>query len=157
MSDNNIVKLDHEYSKFQFWVLVLLRVVIGYHFIYEGFNKLVNPLWTSAGFLSQSYGVFSSIANSPFFLSAVNFINIWGQIFIGLSLIVGLFTRYASWAGVLLLLLYYIALPPSVLGNFFVDRNLLELFGLMIVALFPTSQVIGLDGLFSKLRSLKNG
>ena len=53
----------------------------------------------------------------------IDFINIGGQILIGFGLIVGLFSRYAAWAGALLLLLYYVALPPTALGNLFIDRN----------------------------------
>ena len=143
---------NNNYSKIQLWVLVLLRLVIGYHFLFEGFNKLFNPMWSSTGFLSQSYGVFLWFANSPSILSVIDFINIWGQILIGYGLIVGLFSRYAAWAGALLLLLYYVALPPTALGNLFIDRNLLELFGLVVVALFPTSSIIGIDGLIQKFR-----
>ena len=28
--------------------LVLLRVLIGWHFLYEGVSKLINPYWSSA-------------------------------------------------------------------------------------------------------------
>ncbi|MCK5704991.1 MAG: hypothetical protein KAI29_27755, partial [Cyclobacteriaceae bacterium] len=42
------------------------------------------------------------------------FLNIWGLIFIGLGLFIGLFTRLASISGVLMLLMYYIANPPFV-------------------------------------------
>ena len=32
-------------------LLVLLRVAIGWHFLYEGVVKILNPGWTAAGFL----------------------------------------------------------------------------------------------------------
>lgn len=147
---------NKDYSKIQLWILVLLRLVIGYHFLFEGFNKLLNPIWSSMGFLYQSYGVFLWIANSPTILGIVDFINIWGQILIGFSLLVGLFSRYAAWAGAFLLLLYYLALPPTALGNLFIDRNLMELFGLLVIALFSTSSIVGMDGLIQKFRSNKH-
>lgn len=37
-------------------MLVLLRVSIGWHFLYAGIDKLTNPDFTSAGFLGQSKG-----------------------------------------------------------------------------------------------------
>lgn len=37
-------------------MLVLLRITIGWHFLYQGIWKLDNPSFTSAGFLSQAKG-----------------------------------------------------------------------------------------------------
>ena len=37
------------YTNFQTTALVVLRVLIGWHFLYEGLAKLGNPYWTSAG------------------------------------------------------------------------------------------------------------
>src|SRR5262245_3722001 len=36
--------------------LVLLRMVIGWHFLYAGIDKLTNPDFTSEGFLGQAKG-----------------------------------------------------------------------------------------------------
>ena len=35
----------------QLYGLVTLRVIIGWHFLYEGIAKLLNPYWSSAAFL----------------------------------------------------------------------------------------------------------
>ena len=40
-------------------MLVLLRVTIGWHFLYAGLDKLTNPDFTSAAFLGQSKGPFA--------------------------------------------------------------------------------------------------
>lgn len=161
VSGRKEILLNTNYSKAQLYLLVGLRVIIGYHFLNEGLNKLLATTWSSGGFLIQSNWIFSdlfvAIANSPTLISISDFLNIWGQIFIGLSLILGLFSRYAAFAGAALLLLYYVALPPFIESYTFVDRNLLELFGLLLTALFQTSYIIGLDGLLSKMRSVKNG
>ena len=37
----------------QVTALVTLRLFIGWHFLYEGLAKLVNPYWTSAEYLDQ--------------------------------------------------------------------------------------------------------
>ena len=47
------------YSSVQLSSLVILRILIGWHFLYEGFSKLFNPNWTAAGFLLDSKGIFS--------------------------------------------------------------------------------------------------
>lgn len=161
MSENKGSMLNTVYTKYQFYILLILRVVIGYHFLSEGLNKLFAATWSSGGFLIQSNWIFSdlfvSLANSSTFVAISDFLNILGQIFIGLGLILGLYSKYAAYAGALLLFLYYIAIPPFVGGNTFVDRNLLELLGLLIIALFQTSDSIGFDGLLSRIRSGNNG
>lgn len=151
--------MEHKtkYLKIQTVVLVILRWVIGYHFLFEGMDKLLNPNWTSAGFLLQSNwlfsGVFHFIADIPLVLSTVDFMNIWGQILIGVGLILGAYSTRAAYAGALMIFFYYVAVPPFVDGATFIDKNLFELFAFMILAIFPTSQIIGLDLLINKKKN----
>ena len=148
------------YTKPQLYLLVALRLIIGYHFLYEGIDKLMTTTWSSGGFLIQSNWIFSDIfiavANSPSLVTISDVLNIWGQIFIGLGLILGLFSTIAAIAGAILLLLYYVAIPPFVENLLFIDKNLLELFAFLIIALFPTSKVFGIDLLISKYRGANN-
>ncbi len=138
--------------------LVILRVLIGWHFLYEGLVKLVNPNWTSAGYLLDSQGwfasLFYSLARNPDVLSVVDFLNIWGLILIGLALILGTFTRLASLAGVVLLAFYYLSHPPFVglkyavpaEGSYLVvNKTLIELAALLVLYVFPTGRQLGLD------------
>lgn len=148
------------YTKPQLYLLVALRLIIGYHFLYEGIDKLMTTTWSSGGFLIQSNWIFSDIfiavANSPSLVTISDVLNIWGQIFIGLGLILGLFSTIAAIAGAILLLLYYVAIPPFVENLLFIDKNLLELFAFLIIALFPTSKLFGIDLLISKYRGANN-
>jgi thiosulfate dehydrogenase [quinone] large subunit len=95
----------------------LIRIFIGWHFLYEGLIKLFSP-WSSAGYLLESQwlfsGVFHWIAENSGVLSVVDMLNIAGMILIGVSLFLGLFTRISAFTGALLLLLYYIANPPFI-------------------------------------------
>jgi uncharacterized membrane protein YphA (DoxX/SURF4 family) len=145
------------------YILVALRIIIGWHFLYEGLVKVTNPVWSASGYLEQSNwvlaGFFHWIAASPGILALVDFINIWGQILIGLGLFLGLFTRISSFAGAALLLLYYLAMPPFIgsaasglEGNYMiVDKNLIEAVTLVIIGLLPTGLFLGLDKLFQDL------
>ncbi|MFQ6046354.1 MAG: DoxX family membrane protein [Gemmatimonadales bacterium] len=150
------------YSNFQVTALVGLRIFIGWHFFYEGLAKLLNPYWTSAGYLAESQwwfkGWFLKIATSPSALSVVDFLNVWGLILIGLGLMLGLLARPAAIAGIVLLALYYIAAPPfagygysiPAEGSYLVvNKVLIELVALCVLLAFPTSKVFGLDGLVS--------
>lgn len=147
-----------KYSKIQLIGLVTLRVLIGWHFFYEGLSKLINPYWTSAGYLAESKwvlsGFFEWITKNAEILRVVDFLNIWGLILIGLALILGLFARFASYAGIILILLYYAAQPPLIglesslpnEGNYLiVNKNLIEAAALFILVYFPTSKIIGID------------
>ena len=155
---------DTDYSKWQFWSLVILRVAIGWHFLYEGIVKLLNPNWSSLGYLMDSKGlfagVFHSIAGNPALLNVMDFMNMWGLILIGAGLIVGLFSRIASIGGIVLLAFYYLS-HPAIIGVSFamptegsylwVNKNLIELLTLWVILLFPTSKILGMDRfLFNK-------
>jgi uncharacterized membrane protein YphA (DoxX/SURF4 family) len=140
--------------------LALLRITIGWHFLYEGLVKIFNPAWTAKPFLEGSRwifgGLFHWLASSDTLVWFIDKINAFGLTFIGLALILGLFARFASWCGVALLLLYYLAYPPF--GNFsygapsegnymIVNKNLVELLALVMLALSNPGIFFGIDGL----------
>jgi len=52
-----------KYSPMQLIVLVTLRFLIGWHLFYEGISKLVDPGWTSAGFLDESQWILAGFAD----------------------------------------------------------------------------------------------
>jgi len=152
------------------YFLAILRIIIGWHFLYEGLVKLTDPLWSSAGYLEQSRyilpGLFHLIAENPGALAVIDFINIWGQILIGLGLFLGLFTRVAAIAGAALLFLYYLANPPFITSSYgagleghylLVDKNLIEAITLVVISLFPAGLFLGLDKLMQNYIFRKRG
>ncbi|MCE5346537.1 MAG: DoxX family membrane protein [Bacteroidales bacterium] len=153
----------------QLTALVVLRFLIGWHILYEGFSKVLIPNWSSFGFLQESKWIFAGFAqfvlNHATVLHVVDFLNTWGLIAIGLGLIFGLFTRLASISGALLLLLYYLNNPPLIgleysvptEGNYLVvSKTLIESVALVVLALFPTSNVFGLDMFVERFKNLRN-
>jgi thiosulfate dehydrogenase (quinone) large subunit len=154
-------------SGVQMAAIVALRVLIGWHFLYEGLAKLTAANWSAAGFLMQSRGpfagVFRGMAANPETLANVNLLTMWGLVAIGLGLILGCFTRLASAAGILQILLIYLCNPPFV-GYFYsipmegsyliVNKNLVELAALVVVLVTGSGRVAGLDriihGLFHR-------
>lgn len=131
-------------------LFLLLRLVTGWHFLYEGMIKLFSPGWSAAGYLEGSYGFLSgfyhSLAANSTILGIVDFLNIWGLILIGAGLFLGIFINSASIAGMVILLLYYFAYPPfgthlnvNHEGHYwFIDRNLMEMIVLAIIYCFPS-------------------
>ena len=145
-------------TTFQTTALVTLRLLVGWHFLYEGLAKLTNQYWTSAGYLAGSQwwfkGLFLNIAASPTAVTVVDYLNMWGLTLIGLALLLGLLTREATWAAIGLLALYYIAAPPFVgyvydmptEGSYLiVNKILIELAALLVLLAYPTGRVFGLD------------
>jgi len=155
-------------SKWQSALMVVLRFLIGWHLLYEGIYKLFNPSWSSIAFLANSKWIFAGIADwitsNEGVLNAVDLLNTWGLIAIGLGLILGLFTRPAAIAGTVLLGLYYLFNPPfigmgtsiSLEGNYLiVNKNLIEAVMLLLIAVSPAAKSFGLDSLLSN-RKEKN-
>ncbi len=149
-----------DYGTFQLTALVSLRMLIGWHFLYEGVAKLSNPYWTSAGYLTESQGWFSdwfiALSNNPGALAVVDNLNQWGLLLIGLALVVGVFSRTAAVAGVVVLALYFLAAPPfpgleyamPTEGSYLiVNKILIELAALLVILGYPTAHRIGLDRL----------
>ena len=145
--------------------LLILRIAVGWHFLYEGISKLFTEGWSSYNFLALSNWLFSDffhwIADTPSVLSVVDFLNIWGLILIGLALFFGVFTRLASAGGVMLLMLYYFANPPLIGMDFgvptegsylIVNKNVIELLVLVLFIIIPSRYVPGIDRLFKYLR-----
>jgi len=158
-----------DYGMFQLTALVSLRMLIGWHFLYEGVAKISNPYWTSAGYLQESQGWFSerfmALANNPQALAIVDNLNQWGLLLIGLALLVGVFSRTAALAGVVALALYYLAAPPfpgmeygipTEGAYLIVNKILIELAALLVIMGFPTAHRIGLDRLLFRKRYAEN-
>lgn len=151
-----------ENSKWQSGLLVTLRFLIGWHLLYEGIIKLINPQWSAYAFLAGSEGILAGIAGwivaNQGVLSAVDLLNTWGLICIGLGLILGLFTRTAAFAGAVLIGLYYLFNPPFIglgatipmEGNYLiVNKNLIEAVALLLIGVSPAARLYGLDTLFT--------
>ncbi len=156
------------YNSIRLTALVSLRLLIGWHFLYEGLTKLINPYWSSAGYLLESQWLFSSllksIVASPIALKIVDLLNIWGLILIGIGLIAGLFTRISTIIGIILLAFYYISNPPLMgltsslpkEGNYLiVNKTLIELAAMVVLLVFSTGHLVGLDIFLNKFHRKK--
>jgi thiosulfate dehydrogenase [quinone] large subunit len=103
---------DFGKETYKAYPVILLRLLVGFSMFFAGFEKLIYaswhvPLgsnWSAAGYLRFVAGGgafhdwFVSLAGNP----AVEPLVIWGEILIGLALIIGLLTRFASFMGIIL-------------------------------------------------------
>jgi thiosulfate dehydrogenase (quinone) large subunit len=149
--------------------ITVMRIFVGWHFLYEGIAKLTSPSWSAVGYLRQARGPladsFRWLASQPNLLANADTITMWGLTLVGAFLILGLFTRLASLAGIAFILLFYLATPPFV-GYFYsipsegsyliVNKNLVELAALVVILVTGSGRFAGLDrilhGLFVRRR-----
>src|SRR5687768_5921415 len=109
----------------QQFALVLLRTLIGWHFLYEGYFKLLRPAWSrdgeplaawsASGYLKGATGPlasqFHALGDVPW-IGALDMIIAVGLLMIGLSLILGCFTRVGCVAALAMLTLFYLSGIP---------------------------------------------
>jgi thiosulfate dehydrogenase [quinone] large subunit len=154
-------------SRWPLIAITVMRVLVGWHFLYEGLSKLTAASWSAAGYMKQARGpfadLFRSIASQPNLLANADLITMWGLTLVGACLILGLFTRLASVAGIGFLLLFYLCNPPFV-GYFYsipsegsyliVNKNLVEVCALLVILVTGSGRFAGLDrilrGLFAR-------
>lgn len=99
--------------KYQSLASLLLRVSLGWLFLYAGYSKLTAPNGFSAKqFLINLHGPFAGIylpmAGNPI----VDNLVVWGEILIGICLILGVLVRFSSFWGIVMMLLFYFAQYP---------------------------------------------
>jgi uncharacterized membrane protein YphA (DoxX/SURF4 family) len=150
------------------YLFTLIRMAIGWHFLYEGISKLMITGWSSAPYLAGSKWIFASVfhamAGSAGITAVVDFLNIWGMILVGLGLMLGIFTRWAAIGGALMLFFYFVAYPPipgymigvPAEGSYmWVNRNLIELFVLVAFVFVPAEYSFGIDRMYRRWREMK--
>lgn len=150
-----------KYSKSQQFVLVLLRVFIGWHFLYEGLLKLLSPSWTAKRYLLSSESFleeFFTWLSSDDLIGIVDFMTVALLLIVGLTLVLGIFEKIGILAGVALLILFYLAHPswpgmesaaPTEGSYLIINKNLIELAALLVLWFFPTSKFFGLSQFFN--------
>jgi thiosulfate dehydrogenase [quinone] large subunit len=160
----------NELSPFQRTTLIVLRTLIGWHFLYEGYYKLMLPgwsragdpvsAWSAAGYLRNATsgplaGLFQSLAGS----ASVGWIDLAvpiGLALVGLSLVLGLLTQIGCIGAAAFLTLFYLssiptsgAPQPGAEGTYLlVSKNLIELGAVLVLFAFRTGSIAGLDLLF---------
>ncbi len=132
----------------------VVRLVMGWYFVWSGFDKLITD-WTSAGFLANGTtgplkDWFVDMGTSSAAVNVVDALVIWGQILIGITLILGLFTRFSLfWAGVMMFMFYIAQLWPE--HNPFVDEHIIYMGVFLLLGAVGAGRIFGLDALVERL------
>ena len=155
----------------QTW-LVILRTLVGWHFLYEGYTKLLHPAWSLAGtplppwssaaYLKAATGplapLFHWMGNASWIgsLDLAIAIALTG---IGISLMLGLFTQAGCCGALAMLAMFYLAavptgaVDPRAEGTYlFVNKNLIEACAVLVLLTFRTASIAGIDLLWMRSR-----
>ncbi|MFQ5547674.1 MAG: DoxX family protein [Woeseia sp.] len=144
------------------WPIALLRIYAGAFFVYNGVGKLRHDDFAAglSGFLtSQLEQCFSFyrpfiesvvLPNNQMFAALVS----WGELLIGLALIVGLATRYAAFVGAFMVLNFWFAKGLPVLAG--ANHDVAWFIVLIVLGFIPAGKIAGLDdGLSDRLPFLR--
>lgn len=178
MGKNNIVEIPQPaILSFLFsdkrvsWLWLIIRIYIGWQWLVAGWEKVINPVWVGdkagvavAGFLNgalaKTTGAHPSVAgwyadfiktvalpNAEIFSYLVSF----GELFVGIALILGALTGIAAFFGALMNVNYLLA------GTVSVNPTMLVL-QFFLISAWKTAGWLGLDRfLLPKIMSWKSG
>ncbi|QCJ47483.1 DoxX family protein [Haloprofundus sp. MHR1] len=133
------------------WFILALRLMMGVAFLQAGSSKLLGGEFSAAGYLanapaangSPAADLFAAMAQTTWFMEFVNVAVPWGQIAIGLGILVGCLTRLAAFWGAFMMVLFY-------LGNWdvshgYINGDFAYMLVFLSVAAFGAGRILGLD------------
>ncbi len=142
-------------SKINTWPIVVLRVYTGIFFLYFGVRKIMGGFGgeATAGFLAgrseDTFAFYRPIVEhvvTP--MSGVfAFLVAWGELFLGVALILGLMTRYAAFAGAFMVANFWFAKGQGILDA--QNHDIIWLIILIVLGGLHAGRTMGLDAKFA--------
>lgn len=152
--------------------LVILRTLVGWHFLYEGYTKLLHPAWSlggaplppwsSAAYLKAATGplapLFHGMGNASW-IGSLDLVIAVALTAVGVSLMLGLFTQFGCGGALALLMMFYLSAVPTggvdarAEGTYLlVNKNLVEASAVLVLLAFRTGSIAGVDRLWVRTR-----
>lgn len=137
---------------------LMLRLTMGWIFAYAGFDKLITGFDASGYLLHGTSGPltfwFHSLGSNQAALDVINPLVIWGEILIGMTLVLGLFTRGGLFWGSVMLMMYYLSQwPPA--NNPFMGYHLVYILLLALLGALGAGRILGVDALVERIPWVK--
>lgn len=160
--------------------LALLRVVVGWGFLYAGLSKFLmigtTTAFSALGYLkfgtlgtwpgvaeaaegappvvvNPTHDLWVSLAANASVVQIVNFLVVFGEIAIGACLIVGLATRFSGLMGALMMGLFTVASWDFAHG--IVNETFIYAAAALVLAVTRAGKVYGLDGILERTELLR--
>ena len=156
------------FSRLQQTMLVVLRTLVGWHFAYEGYTKLLYPAWgqngapvppwSSAAYLKAATGplaaFFHWMGSAPW-VGSLDLLVAVALTAAGVSLMLGYFTQTGCAVTLVLLTMFYFAAIPTggldarAEGTYLlVNKTLIEACAVAVLFACRTGSIAGLDRLW---------
>jgi thiosulfate dehydrogenase [quinone] large subunit len=156
------------FSRLQQTMLVVLRTLVGWHFLYEGYTKLLYPAWgqngapvapwSSSAYLKAATGplatIFHWIGNAPW-IGSIDLLVAVALTAAGVSLMLGYFTQTGCAVALALLTMFYLAAIPTgrldarAEGTYLlVNKTLIEACAVAVLFACRTGSIAGFDRLW---------
>lgn len=139
------------------WFVLALRLMMGFAFLYAGLDKLLGAEPFSAqgyllGAVPENGGplvdLFVWMGQTSWMLAFVDVAIPFGQVAIGLALLVGAFTRLAAFWGAFMMAMFYFANWDVAHG--LINGDFAYLLVFLAVAAFGAGRILGLDAIIEQ-------
>lgn len=138
-------------------LIALLRMALGWWFLYQGVSAMTQPNWTIEPFIkdAQTFPSFYAFIGAPPNLEYISYITKGLFLIIGVLLVLGIGSRIASFLGFLFMALFYfphLNFPYVDSTYYIVDQHFI--FGLILLYLFlaRSGEYFGLGTMFKASR-----
>jgi thiosulfate dehydrogenase [quinone] large subunit len=152
----------------------VVRVAVGSVFLTAGLEKALGATpFDASGFLkgatagvpwlgtaakgvvyNPTHDFWVSLAGNASLMSIVNFLVVFGEIAIGVALVLGLFTRFAAIAGTLMTGLFFLATWD--LSHGIVNQQLMDAIVTAFVGIMAAGRYYGLDSVIEKVSAVRH-
>lgn len=148
------------------WSVLGLRVVMAWIFLQAGLEKLLDDGWSAQGYIDPNSG-FGVTPDNPFadlFTSMVDSVGmvdplvIYGQLLIGLALLLGILVRWSAFWGFVMLLLFWMASLQGGLAEglpvehgYVVNSDIVYMLLLFGLGAVGAGRILGLDAYLEDL------
>jgi thiosulfate dehydrogenase (quinone) large subunit len=161
-------------TKGQQAAVAVLRVAVGSVFLTAGLEKALGATpFDAAGFLkfgtagvpwlgeaakgviyNPTHDFWVSLAGNAALMPLINWLVVFGEIAIGVALVLGLFTRFAAIAGTLMVGFFFVASWD--LSHGIVNSQLMDLIVTAFVGVMAAGRYYGLDNIVEKLSTVRH-
>lgn len=144
-------------TKLQKITLFILRILLGWFMFYAGISKILVNNWSAEFYIKEAktFASFYNLFLDPSILPIISSLNKWGIFLIGVSLVLGLFSRISSIFGIILMILYYFPIlkfPYAGNYNYIVDNHIIFIAAFLLIIVFRVGRIWGLDRYLLKIK-----
>jgi len=140
------------------WYIALLRLYVGYYLLYQGIRKYQRN-FPQSDWMGRQIGDLSAVDLYPWYRNflveyvaphaeSFGYLVLVGEILVGLSLLLGFFTRFSAIVGLFMLINYYLG-PGMARGGAPLAQQQTFMVCLVVIFLSNAGRTLGFDGLFS--------